>query len=165
MSSNNSITAPYLLTSRNFPNDIDKLSDQLGKAYIDTANAVNARTIGIFPTRKPIVTGESWFIDNNNRQQTLRQVYSFGAIAAGASISIPTGITNITSINIPTRLYGMVLTDFPDYRPIPFVAVNLVTSQIAIRLNINTNSIVIAVGATSANVVRGFVVLEWLSEK
>ena len=41
--------APYLRTSREFPEDPKKLTLQISKSYIEIANAVNSRTISIFP--------------------------------------------------------------------------------------------------------------------
>lgn len=164
MSSNNSITAPYLRTTRNFPQDPSKLSDEIDKAYIDTANAVNARTIGIFPSRRPIVTGESWFIDNNNKQQTIRQIYRFGAIAPGGTLDIATGIFDFTEFS---KIYGTVVTNVPDYRPIPYADAAVVTNNISIRVVIigGNTFIRIVLGATSPAVTRGLAVIEWLSEK
>jgi hypothetical protein len=111
---------PYLRTSRQFPEDLPELCVQVNKSYIDIATAVNNRTIGIFPTNRPAVTGESWYF-SSQRQQTLRQIYSFGAIAPGTELDIPTGIEPINIVRF-TRIYGTVITNAPDHRPLPYVA-------------------------------------------
>jgi hypothetical protein len=164
MSSNNSITAPYLRTTRNFPADLEKLSDEIDKAYLDTATAVNNRTIGIFPTRRPIVTGESWFIDNNNKQQTIRQIYRFGAIVPGTELDIPHGIKNFTEF---TKIYGTVVTSAIDYRPLPYVDPITLSTGMAILIGTigGVGVIRIVLGGTAVPVTRGLAVLEWLSEK
>ena len=69
---------PYLRTTREFPQDIKQLTQEVNKSYLDIANAVNARTIGIFGVARPSVTGESWYIFGNRRQQTARQIFNIG---------------------------------------------------------------------------------------
>ncbi len=164
MITNNIIVAPYLRTSRDFSNDPQRLSGELYKSYIDTALAVNSRTIGIFPTRRSVATGESWFIDNNNKQQTFRQVYRFGAIAPGTELDIPHGIRNFTEF---TKIYGTVITNIPDYRPLPYAEPNLVTNQMTILVGTigGVDVIRIVLGATAVPVIQGLAILEWLSEK
>ena len=52
---------------------------EVDRSYIDIANAVNVRTISLFPSNRPALNGENWYIRNNQRQQALRQVYIFTA--------------------------------------------------------------------------------------
>lgn len=150
----------YLQSSREFPEDPKQLNYMLNKSYIDTANAVNARTIGIFPVNRSAITGESWFIEKNQRQQTLRQVYPFGAIAAGTGITIPYKVSGFVQF---TRIYGTCFTDLPDARPIPHAAV-IANGNISVRIDTVNFNIVISVGAASANVTSGLIVLEWMVE-
>lgn len=163
---------PYLRTTREFPENIQQLCVQVNKSYVDIANAVNNRTISIFPTTRPAITGESWFIDQNQRQQTLRQIYSFGAIAAGVELDIPTNIT--TGITNFTRIYGTVITTNgslgqPDYRPLPYVDPNTLTTSMTILVGnvliggVPTQCIRIVLGPTAVPVTSGIAVLEWLS--
>jgi len=149
---------PYLRTSREFPEDLFQLTVEVNKTYVDVANAVNDRTISIFPTNRPAITGESYFF-TSKRTQTFRQVYTFGAIAAGTLINIPDNITQLTQF---TRIYGACITDLPDYRPIPYASV-AAAHNIDLRVDQTTipPSIVISVGASSPNVVSGIIVLEW----
>ncbi len=164
MSSNNSITAPYLRTTRNFPDDPQKLSDEMDKAYIDTAAAVNNRTIGLYPSRKPIVTGDSYYIFKDQKQQSLRQVYPFGAIAPGATLDIPIGITHFDQF---VKIYGTVVTAVPDYRPIPYVDPVTLTNGIGIRVLTVAGVLVVRIvnGATAPAIVKGLAILEWISER
>ena len=157
---------PYLRTTRNFSSDERQLRTELSKAYLDTANCINARTIGLFSSNHPAITGESWFINKNQRQQTLRQVYPFGAITAGTELDIPTGITSFTQF---TRIYGTVITangssGKPDYRPLPYLDVGGLTGGITLLVGIiaGIQQIRIVVGALSPNITSGDVVLEWL---
>jgi len=54
---------PYVRTSRQFPfDDVALLAMEINKAYIDIANVVNNRVIGLFPVNRPAITGESYFL-------------------------------------------------------------------------------------------------------
>lgn len=155
MSSNVVNQLPFLRTSRNFPEEIQPLTVEINRSYVDIANKVNERVIGVFPTNRPAITGESWFFNKNERQQTLRQIYTF--TAAG---SIPHGI-DLTRIYGFTRSYGE-FTDGTNWYPLPYVDVVSATNQI--NLVISPTDIVITAGAGSPPTVSsGFVVLEWLS--
>ena len=149
----------FLRTSREFPEEIHQLSIEINRSYVDIANTVNARTIGIFAVNRPAQTGESWYF-SSTRNQALRQIYEFGAIAAGATLNIP---YKISSFNRLVRLFGSVVTDFPDSRPIPFPSVTA-NGNIQVRLDTAGSQIVITVGAASPNVVSGFIDFEWLSQ-
>lgn len=150
----------YLQTSREFPEDPKQLNYILNKSYIDTANAVNVRTIGIFPINRSAITGESWFVSKNQRQQTLRQVYTFGAIAAGGVESIPYTVSGFVQF---TRIYGTCLTAQPDARPIPYAS-TAANANIDLRVDTVNLRIIIRNGAVAPAIVSGLVVLEWLVE-
>jgi len=155
---------PYLRTSRNFPNEINQLTVEINRTYVDIANAVNQRTISLFPTNRPAVTGENFYFDKNLRQQTLRQLYTFGAIAPGTELDIPHGITKLDQFS---RIYGTVVTsNTGDYRPLPYIDPITLTTGMALLVGIvaGVPSIRIVLGATALPVVKGLVVLEWLSE-
>jgi len=126
----------------------------------DIALKMNIRQIGFFNLLET-PTGQQWF--NNPvtgiQRQALRQVYQFGAIAAGTSLNIPYNIVNTATLTF-THIYGTAQTDAPDSRPLPYVDVTNVTNQIG--LNIVGTNIVTTVGATSANVLSGYIVLEYL---
>lgn len=151
----------FLRTSRNFPPDINLLALEVNRTYLDIANAVNNRTVSSFPSSRPEVTGENYYIVRNQRQQSFRQVYPFGAIAAGTQLLIPTGITNLDQFS---RIYGTVVTTNNDYRPLPYIDPGTLTNGMALLVGIGAVNIRIILGATAAPVVNGIVVLEWLSE-
>jgi hypothetical protein len=94
---------PFLRTTRLFPETAPELTVELGKSYIDIAEVVNKRTIGIFPVTRPAINGESWFF-TSSKQQGLRQVYAFTTTA-----NIPLGF-KISSISKFTRCYGSYIS-------------------------------------------------------
>lgn len=154
--------SPYLKTSREFPEEVDELVVEINKSYVDVAAAVNNRTIGIFPTRKSAVTGESWFL-TTQRQQTFRQIYNFGPIGVGAELDILTGITGFTQF---TRIYGTVVTVGNSWRPLPYIDNITLTAGITLLVDLDgmgRNQIRIVNGAAAPSITQGLVVLEWLA--
>jgi hypothetical protein len=144
----------YLRTSREFPEEIRQLALENNKAYIDTANAVNARIIGIFPVTRPAITGESWFLRGNQRQQTLRQVYTFSSTA-----SINHGVTVIT----PGQFINCYVsyTDGANTYGLPFTTSVAIAGQITFYTT--PTQIVFSVGAGAPALTSGTIVLQWLS--
>lgn len=157
MMTTNLQTGPYLQGQRNFPrNDLGELTNQIDITYIDIAQKVNDRTIGLFSLNFPSITGESWYLQGQPRkQQTLRQVYAFSS--AG---SIPLGI-NLAQIAGFTKIYG-TFTDGTNWYPLPYVDVLSSTNQV--NIIITPTDIVITAGAGAPPAITsGFVILEWLS--
>lgn len=146
----------FLRTSRNFPIEIQPLTVELNKAYVDIATQVNNRISGIFGTSATI-TGETWFLNGQSgRQSSLRQVYSITGPA-----SYPHGI-NTTTLTQFSRIYGTA-TDGTNWYPLPYVDVISATNQIS--LVITSTNIVVAAGAGSPPVITsGVIVLEWISQ-
>ncbi len=155
MSSNVVNQVAYLRTSREFPHDMDQLTQEVNKAYVDVANAVNNRIIAIFPTNRPAISGESWFLINNQRQQGLRQVYSFTTTA-----SINHGLTT-TAISRFTHTYGE-FTDGTNWYGL--IASSSVAIAGQISFYITPTQIVFLVGAGAPALTLGNIVLEWISE-
>lgn len=158
MTSNSINNVPYLRATRNFPSDIPGLVREVNKAYLDTATAMNLRTVGIFPSNTSAVTGESWYIspaDTTSKQQTLRQVYTFtvsGNIAHGL---------NTSQLSNFTKIYGTIYNG-TNWYPLPYVDVADVTNQI--NVYVSPTNIVITSGAGSPpSIVSGLVVLEWMA--
>ncbi len=155
MSSNVVNQSPYLRTTREFPEQIEQLSVEVNKAYVDTANAVNNRTISIFPTSRPAINGESWFINNNQRQQAFRQVYTFTTTA-----NIPHNIKNV----VP----GQFVRGFGEYTDATNTYGLIYGSNVAISgqlgFYITSTNIVFTIGAGLPTLQSGIVVIEWLSQ-
>lgn len=146
---------PFLRTSRNFPQEAQPLAVEVNKTYVDIANNVNSRIIGLFPTTKPAITGESWFITDNQRQQTLRQVYTFTATG-----DIPHGI-NFSNVNRFTRCWGEY-TDGTNYYGAIWASSVAIAGQVTFY--ISPTNIVILAGASAPSITSGIIILEWLSQ-
>ena len=148
--------APYLQEQRSFPNDNPQaLTVEIDRSYIDIAQKVNSRTIGIFAPGKQVVTGERWYLQGGqNGNQTLRQLY---IISASGSTSH--GI-NFAQTSGFSRIYG-TFTDGTNWYPLPYVDASNINNQIS--LQITPTNIVITSGGTAPTITSGYVVLEWLS--
>lgn len=152
MISLNSNQVAYLRTSRPFPQDPQALSVEIDKAYVDIANAVNVRTIGLFATNRSSITGQLYFL-NGTRQQSSRQIYTItgaGNYAHGISFSKIGGFVNI---------YGTYF-DGTDWYPIGNVNTVAFANQVSVK--VTPTNIVITAGG-SVTIRSGFIVLEWLN--
>lgn len=153
MSGNIVNQAPFLRTSRNFPQESQPLAVEVNKSYVDTANAVNERIIGTFPTNRPAITGESWFLNNNQKQQTLRQIFTFTGTSA---------IThNITFAKISPKSCGE-FTDGTNWYGLPQSTNVAIAGQITFY--ISPTQIIFLSGAGAPALTSGFIDLEWLSQ-
>jgi len=156
VSSNVVNQVPYLRTSRNFPQEAQPLAVEVDKSYIDTANAVNARTIGIFPTFRPAINGEAWYLQANQKQQGFRQAYPFTSTA-----NIPHGITlaNISQMSPSCR---GTYTDGTNWYGLIFASNVAIAGQITFY--VTPANIVFLSGAGAPTLTSGTIVLEWLSQ-
>ncbi len=154
MTTPNSNQVSFLRTSRTFPEDPQALSVEIDRMYLDVANAVNNRIIGLFANNKPTITGESFFL-GKGRQQTSRQVYTF--TAAG---NIAHGI-NTSQIYGFTRIYG-TFSNGTNFYPLPYVDVVAVNNQVSVYVT-PTNIVITAGAGSPPAITSGIVVLEWLS--
>jgi hypothetical protein len=146
---------PFIRTSRNFPQDPQALSVEINRSYVDIANAVNFRIIGIFPANVSAQTGESWFL-TSNRQLGFRQVYTF--TSAG---NIPHGI-NFLDYGPFVKIYG-TFTDGSIWYPLPYVDTTAANNQINVVVN-STNIVITAGAGSPPSIVSGTIVLEWISQ-
>lgn len=144
----------YLRTSREFPEDLHMLTIEVNKTYIDIANAVNNRTISIFPTNRPALTGESWFI-SSSRQQSFRQVYTFTSTAA-ITHNIP-----FNTLDRFTIAYG-AFTDGTNWYGLIFGSNVAIAGQISFY--ISPTQIIFLSGAGAPALTKGNIVIEWLSQ-
>lgn len=144
---------PYLRTSRSYSSELERLTVEVSKSYIDIANAVNYRTIGIFTTNLSAINGESWFIDKNLKQQALRQVYLFTSTG-----NIPHNIkfSNVTQF---TKCQGS-FTDSTNYYGVIYSSSVTISGQVSFYLT--PTDIVIISGAGAPTITNGIIVLEWL---
>lgn len=145
--------SPYLRTSREFPEEMHGFAREVNKAYIETANAVNLRAIGLFPTSRAIVTGEAWYLTSNQKQQSLRQVFTF---------------TNTTTFNHNLKIIaGQVPRAFGSFTDSTNTYGLIYGSNIAIAgqigFYITPTQIVFTVGASAPALQSGLIVIEPLS--
>jgi len=149
---------PFLATTEVYPEDESQLRIKQTSIYSNIANNVNIREIAIYDTQQ-LITGQKFFnpADVRNLRTTFRQVYQIGAIAAGAHQTIAHGIAGLVMF---TRMYGTVITDVVDYRPIPYADEGVATNQIS--LTADATNVYVYVGTTSPDVTSGMVVLEYI---
>lgn len=154
MTSNAINQTPFLRTSREFPDDPAQLRVELDKSYIDTAQAVNARTIGLFPTTRAAQNGTTWYITTNQKQQGFQQVYTF--TAAG---NIPHGIPNLLVTQI-VDAYGSY-TDGTNAYGVIFGTSTVIAGQVSVY--VTSTNIVVQAGGGAPAITSGIVVLSWIS--
>ena len=156
MTANFRNTAPYLRTSRLFPDDNPQaLSVEVDRSYIEIASAVNARTIGVYALNTQSVSGEAWYFQGaSKREQGLRQVYTF--TAAG---SIAHGI-NFSSVSRFTKPFGS-FTDGTNWYGAIYGSNTAIAGQISFY--ITPTNIVILAGVGAPTITTGLITLEWLS--
>ncbi len=145
---------PYLRTSRDFPEDSKELITTLSKTYIDISQSVNDRVIGLFPKNRASITGEKWYLNANQPQQTLRQVYTF------TSTSSITHNIQVTDTNQFSRCFGSY-TDGTNSYAIQWGTTVAIAGQITFY--VTSTQIVFLVGAGAPALTKGKIVLEYLS--
>lgn len=156
MSSNIINQSSYLRAQRNFPEEIPLLTEEIDLAYVDISNAVNNRIIGIYPTTKTAITGESWFVSNNRKQQSLRQVYTF--TATGAIIH---GLGNSLQ-QVSPRSYGQSYDSASgNWYGVIFGSSVAIAGQYSFF--VDATQITVLAGAGAPAITSGFIVLEWLT--
>lgn len=155
---------PYLRATREFPEELNLLTQEVNQSYLDVAQAVNDRTIGIYPLNKRAITGNSYFLIGKAKQQSFRQVYTF----TGAG-NIPHGI-NIHGI------YGMSPFCYGTYKDVAnnwygaiYATSVPIAGEVSFYITPNTSSavldgnIVVLVGAGAPAIASGIIVLEWIT--
>jgi PPE-repeat protein len=155
MTSNVVNQVPYLRTSRSFPQEAQPLAVEVNRSYVDVAEKVNDRIIGVYPTNRSAVNGESWFI-TNRKQQAFRQIYSFTATG-----NIAHGITWTSVSFISPNSYG-TFTDGTNWYGVPYLGSTAVTAEVSFYVT-STNIVVVA-GAGAPSITQGYINLEWVSQ-
>ena len=146
----------FLRNTRDFPEDLNGLSIEIDKAYVDIAQAVNSRVIGTFAVNKYTTTGEEYFIIGNRKQQTFRRLFTFSTIA-----SIPHNI-NFDRIYGISKAYGS-FTDGTNWYGLIFGSNRSIIGQISFYLD-PTNIVFLTGGGTTPFLTQGSLVIEWISD-
>lgn len=153
----------FLRTTREFPEEIHQLTVEVNRTYVDIANAVNSRTIGIYPINRPALTGDAWYITKNQKQQTFRQIYTF--TAAG---NIPHGINILGISQLSPNSYGS-FTDGTNYYGCIYASNVAIAGQVSFYItpnsagNVLDGNIVVLSGAGAPAITSGIIVLEWIT--
>ncbi len=161
MSSNVKNQVAFLRTTREFPTDSDKLLQELNKAYVETANVVNTRIAGIFPTTFSAQNGENWFVKQNLRQQGFRKVFVFTSTSP-----INHGL-KFNELDQFVRCWG-TYTDGTNWYGLIFGSNVAIAGQISFYITPNTTpalndgQIIFLTGAGAPTLTRGSIVLEWI---
>jgi hypothetical protein len=159
MSSNVVNTSPYLRTSRSYPqDDPHALAVEVNKTYVDIANAVNTRTIGLYPTTRPAITGNDYFF-TSQKQQSFRQVYTF---TTTADINLGFKLSTIYRI---VQMYGTFVSGTSTFGLIP-ATTTPIAGQISFYIAVNNASttsdvIKFVIGAGAPALSSGIIVVEW----
>lgn len=149
----------FLSTAETYPEDMSQLLIKLTSVHTDIANSVNVREISQFQDGQEIINGQQFSTTGNAqvKRYAFRKMFYFGAIATGATLPIAHGLAGFTAF---THIYGTIITDVVDYRPLPYVDTAAIGNQISV--GVDAANIIIVSGATAPNVTSGIVVLEYL---
>lgn len=149
---------PYLREQRKFPSEnLNELVTQVDQAYIDIAQKVNSRTIGIYATNFPVITGDKWYLlGSNQAQQTLRQVYPLTSTAP-----INHGINFAEVSQFTPNCYGS-FTDGTNWYGAIYASNVAIAGQISFY--ITSTQIVILSGAGAPTISNGSILIEWISQ-
>lgn len=168
MTSNFVNQSPYIRSTREFPEDTSELTAEIDKAYLDIASNINVRTIGLYPNSRPAITGNSFYIQGNQKQQTVRQVYTFDGPVVG-TLPIPHGI-NVLGISRFTPLcYGSYSDAAGNYYGIPYASNVAIAGQVSFYITPNTvgnvldGNIIVTADAGAPAIAKGLIVLEWIA--
>jgi len=156
MSTNIVNQAPFLRTSRNFPQEAQPLAVEINRSYVDIAEKVNDRRIGIFPSTRPAQSGDKWYITANRVQSAFRQVYPFTTTA-----NIPHGITWSSVSFISPNTYG-TFTDGTNWYGCMYASNVAIAGQISFY--VTPTNIVFLSGAGVPALTQGYINLEWVSQ-
>lgn len=177
MSSNIVNQQPFIRSTWDFPKDGPSMSVEMNRSYLELAQFVNARTIGLFPTNRPAQGGEQWFIppDQNQplasqRVYNFRQVYTVGAIAAATpTTTIPHGIDIFQNVSFMTKCQGALQTVSNNWIGCIFASGNAIAGQYTFFVGRNSapgvldGNITILQGAAAQPINKGIIVLEWIN--
>ncbi len=152
-------TSAYLRTSREFPEELHQLCVESNKSYVDVANAVNARTIGIYAANRSAITGNVYFI-TTLRQSSLRQIYYFTSTSP-----IPCGF-KIGNISMIANMYGTYTDGTNIYGLIAATTVAIagqISFYIAPAASPTSDNITFVVDGGAPALTSGIITIEWIS--
>lgn len=150
----NTSRSPFLPTQRFFPQD-EGLQRELNNSYTSIASAVNDRDIAVY-SQSVISTGQKFdFLADDRTQEARRKVIRFGAIAAGATVSLAHGLSGFSTF---TRIYGVARTS-TNWEPLPYAS-NVANTLV--ELFVDFNNVTIINGAAAKAILDVIVVVEFI---
>jgi len=151
----------FLITSRKFPTDEALLEPTLTKMYTDVANAVNARTVGVYNSSQ-IKTGNIYFNNGieHNQHPGFRKVYQLASIASGIN-AIPLDITLISTSRF-VNMYGTANRPSVQSVGIPYVNVTTPADGITLRINWTVPQIEVVTTTGNWTAYSAIIVLEYI---
>lgn len=155
----NNVQGPFLQGSDFFSLKEEDLRTKLTTMYSRIANSVNAKEIAIYDLSETL-NGQQFYNPKNIQElrPAFRQVYTFGAIAAGATKTIPHGLKGVTMF---TRIYGTAQNATWSY-PIPYASFLNLGFQIDIKVDATNIIIINGAAGVTIDLVSGYVTLEYL---
>lgn len=158
----------YLRTSRSFPeDDIHTLCLECNRSYVDIANAVNIRVIGLFTTHKSSITGESWYF-NSQKRQSLRQIYVIPpTVTSGSTINIGFKLSKIYQIS--PKSCGSYTDASGNWYGIQYSTDVVLSGRITFYVTVNpastiSDQIVVQISGSAPVLVTGTIDLEWIAD-
>lgn len=147
----------FIPATEYFPPDDAALRLKLTDIYSKAAAAINLKEIALYEEFEQL-TGKQFYnpADPQKRRNGFRRVFSFGAIAAGATLPITHGIKGI----VQTTFIGGCCTTAIDSRSVPYASVANVNQQIEIQST--PTQIIITNGAAAPAITSGYVSIEYL---
>ncbi len=124
------------------------------------AISLNLKENGVVETVET-QNGQQFYGSATNIQKkryVFRKAFTIGAIPKNTGISLPHGISGIT---IVTHVFGGVVTDQPDFRPLPHASV---TANANIEVIITATDYKINNGNGGPNITSGILVIEYLKQ-
>ncbi len=156
MSTNIVNQSPFLRTTRNFPQEAQPLSVEINRSYLDIAEKMNDREIGLYPTMRPGQNGEKWYLTGSKAQSAFRQVYPFTATG-----NIPHGIMWPSVSFISPLSYG-TFTDGTNWYGAIYAGSTAIAGQVSFY--VTPTNIVVVAGAGAPAITQGYINLEWVSQ-
>lgn len=144
----------YIPMYRNFQQDEEELKLLLATTYNQIASSLNLKINGIFD-KIEVQTGSQYNdpAEIRNTKFSFRQMFYIDP----AALTFNHGITGATLF---TAIYGTLITNVPDFRPLPYVDVVAAANQTGIR--VTATQVIISNGAGAPAITGGIVVLEYL---